>query len=99
MVIRYQILSNPEFLAEGTAIKDLLNPDRVLIGGDETFEGSKAGVPLHCTLKLHRDARVWKQGTGWQPSCQDQIHSCSRTVLDTDVNVIPTGYCSTVGGV
>ncbi|KAK9116540.1 hypothetical protein Sjap_015487 [Stephania japonica] len=40
--IKYQILSNPEFLAEGTAIKDLLNPDRVLIGGRETPEGKKA---------------------------------------------------------
>ncbi|KAK9118969.1 hypothetical protein Scep_017062 [Stephania cephalantha] len=40
--IKYQILSNPEFLAEGNAIKDLLNPDRVLIGGRETPEGKKA---------------------------------------------------------
>ncbi|MGF1484171.1 MAG: UDP-glucose 6-dehydrogenase [Opitutales bacterium] len=39
---RFQVLSNPEFLAEGTAIKDLLNPDRVLIGGDQTEEGQAA---------------------------------------------------------
>ena len=37
----YQIISNPEFLAEGTAIKDLQNPDRVLIGGEKTQEGKK----------------------------------------------------------
>lgn len=47
-----QVLSNPEFLAEGTAITDLLNPDRVLIGGESTIEGQKAIEDL-CWVYSH----------------------------------------------
>uniref|UniRef100_A0A8C2GZR3 UDP-glucose 6-dehydrogenase n=1 Tax=Cyprinus carpio TaxID=7962 RepID=A0A8C2GZR3_CYPCA len=47
-----QVLSNPEFLAEGTAVKDLKDPDRVLIGGDETPEGQRA-ISALCAVYEH----------------------------------------------
>ncbi len=40
--IHFEVLSNPEFLAEGTAIADLENPDRILVGARRTQSGQKA---------------------------------------------------------
>ena len=42
--VNFQILSNPEFLAEGTAMRDLAIPDRVLIGGDSSTEKGKKAI-------------------------------------------------------
>ena len=44
--VRFDILSNPEFLAEGTAINDLLLPDRILIGSLQTEKGLQACAAL-----------------------------------------------------
>uniref|UniRef100_A0A914DYC4 UDP-glucose 6-dehydrogenase n=1 Tax=Acrobeloides nanus TaxID=290746 RepID=A0A914DYC4_9BILA len=44
--LHFQVLSNPEFLAEGTAMVDLANPDRVLIGGESSDEGLAAITQL-----------------------------------------------------
>uniref|UniRef100_A0A1A7WHC2 UDP-glucose 6-dehydrogenase n=1 Tax=Iconisemion striatum TaxID=60296 RepID=A0A1A7WHC2_9TELE len=50
--LNLQVLSNPEFLAEGTAVRDLKEPDRVLIGGDETAEGQRA-IRALCAVYEH----------------------------------------------
>ena len=57
---RFEVLSNPEFLAEGTAIRDLLTPDRVLIGGAKTAAGDAAVEEL---VKVYRG-----KGGRWVPA-------------------------------
>ena len=56
----FEVLSNPEFLAEGTAIRDLFEPDRVLIGGDRTSTGDAAVAEL---VKVYRG-----KGGKWVPA-------------------------------
>lgn len=48
--VQFEVLSNPEFLAEGTAVQDLMQPDRVLIGGADTPAGRAA---MNALVKLY----------------------------------------------
>jgi UDPglucose 6-dehydrogenase len=48
--VKFEVLSNPEFLAEGTAIQDLFKSDRVLIGGDDTSTGRNA---VKCLVEIY----------------------------------------------
>jgi len=51
--VNFQILSNPEFLAEGTAVTDLHKPDRVLIGGDLDTEKGREAVQALVDVYAH----------------------------------------------
>ncbi|GAA4320950.1 UDP-glucose 6-dehydrogenase [Christiangramia aestuarii] len=51
--VNFQILSNPEFLAEGTAVDDLMDPDRVLIGGDIDSAKGKEAVDALVNVYAH----------------------------------------------
>ena len=51
--VQFQIISNPEFLAEGTAVEDLFAPDRVLIGGDATTTEGKQAVQSLVDIYAH----------------------------------------------
>src|SRR6516225_2629514 len=48
--IRFEVVSNPEFLAEGTAVQDLEKPDRILIGGNNTERGQRA---IHTLVDIY----------------------------------------------
>ena len=52
----FTVLSNPEFLAEGTAVRDLFEPDRVLIGGPDTPAGRTAVAAL-CDVYAGKDGK------------------------------------------
>lgn len=51
--IHFDVLSNPEFMSEGTAIENLINPDRILVGGDTTTQSGRTAIKVLKHLYCH----------------------------------------------
>ena len=111
--VNFEILSNPEFLTQGTAIQDLLHADRVLIGGDETPSGQKAKNLLSEVYEnwLPKDrilqTNVWSSelsklvANAFLAQRVSSINSISALCEKTDANVEEVaraiGYDSRIG--
>ena len=111
--VDFEILSNPEFLAEGTAVDDLLNADRVLIGGAETPKGQIAKDALSSIYEnwLPKDrilqTNVWSSelsklvANAFLAQRVSSINSISALCEKTDANVAEVsraiGYDSRIG--
>ncbi len=111
--VDFEILSNPEFLAEGTAIDDLLNADRVLIGGADTAKGQEAKDALSSIYAnwLPEDkilqTNVWSSelsklvANAFLAQRVSSINSISALCEKTDANVAEVsraiGYDSRIG--
>ncbi|SMG20104.1 nucleotide sugar dehydrogenase [Arenibacter troitsensis] len=111
--VAFEILSNPEFLAEGTAIEDLLKADRVLIGGDETASGKEAKNTLSAIYEHWLPKERILQTNVWSSELSklvanaflaqrvSSINSISALCEKTDANVAEVsraiGYDSRIG--
>jgi len=111
--VDFEILSNPEFLAEGTAIEDLLSADRVLIGGAETPEGQIAKDALSSIYEHWLPKEKILQTNVWSSELSklvanaflaqrvSSINSISALCEKTDANVAEVsraiGYDSRIG--
>ena len=81
---KFPVLSNPEFLAEGTAIADLVKPDRILIGHEENESGENA-------------AKILKNiYTSWVPGEKillTNVRSSELSKLTANAFLSPAGLC------
>jgi UDPglucose 6-dehydrogenase len=111
--LRFDVLSNPEFLAEGTAIRDLEQPDRVLVGSHETPEGiaaRKAVVDIYATWVPREriiESNLWSSelskltANAFLAQRISSINSisalCERTEADVDEVAYAIGTDSRIG--
>lgn len=107
--VQFHILSNPEFLAEGTAVQDLLDPDRVLIGG-ENEEAVQALVDIYgrwVPLERILTTNLWSSelskltANAFLAQRVSSINSiselCEKTGADVDEVALAIGMDSRIG--
>ncbi|KAL0246351.1 hypothetical protein GEMRC1_007563 [Eukaryota sp. GEM-RC1] len=93
---QYSILSNPEFLAEGSAINDLLFPDRVLIGGEDTDQGRHAQSVLANLYKQWVDEDKILLQHIWSSELSKLVANCFLAQRISSINSI-TAICEATG--
>lgn len=102
--IHFEVISNPEFLAEGTAVKDLLDPDRVLIGSRETpsgFEARREVVDIYAQWVPRErivTSNVWSAelsklvANAFLAQRISSINSISALCEQTDASILEVAY-------
>ncbi len=95
--VDFQVLSNPEFLAEGTAIKDLLEPDRVLIGGEDQTEIGQWAIRMLSEIYEHwiDSSRIITMNT-WSSELSKLAANAMLAQKISSINSI-SAICETTG--
>lgn len=93
--VRFDILSNPEFLAEGTAIDDLLNPDRILIGSRKDSRSRSAAQALADVYSWVPDERIVKIDV-WTSELAKLAANCMLAQRISSINSL-SALCEATG--
>jgi len=94
--LNFQVLSNPEFLAEGTAIADLTLPDRVLIGGVQSPEGIKAAETLASVYATWIPRERVLTTNLWSSECSKLVANAFLAQRVSSINSI-SALCESTG--
>ncbi|KAF2113613.1 nucleotide sugar dehydrogenase [Lophiotrema nucula] len=94
--LNFEVLSNPEFLAEGTAIHDLLHPDRVIIGAENTPKGSNAAARLVSLYQAWIPSDRIKTTNTWSSELGKLAANAMLAQRISSINSL-TAICESVG--
>lgn len=95
--VRFEVLSNPEFLSEGTTITDLLHPSRVLIGCQQTPSGTKAAAALSAIYEAWVPRDRIKTMDCWSSELSKLAANAMLAQRLSSINSL-SAICEAVGG-